>query len=95
LSWPRLRDYRDTMIRHLDDTKQVAEYEQQGATVIKGTARLAGPGRVEVVENDGAPGRSRPGTSSSPPDRTRSARPSTGSTASGRTGYGQTGRPPP
>src|SRR5260370_20738599 len=32
----------------LDDTGQVRGYEEQGATVIKGGARLAGPGRVEA-----------------------------------------------
>jgi pyruvate/2-oxoglutarate dehydrogenase complex dihydrolipoamide dehydrogenase (E3) component len=48
LDWPALRDYRDYMVRHLDDTAQVRGYEQAGATVIKGAARLAGPGRVEV-----------------------------------------------
>src|SRR6266581_1743404 len=48
LEWAGLRDYRDYMVRHLDDTAQVQGYEQAGATVIKGAARLAGPGRVEV-----------------------------------------------
>jgi pyruvate/2-oxoglutarate dehydrogenase complex dihydrolipoamide dehydrogenase (E3) component len=48
IDWPALRDYRDYMIRHLDDTAQVDGYQQQGATVIKGEGRLAGPGRVEV-----------------------------------------------
>lgn len=48
LNWPALRDYRDYMIRHLDDTKQVAGYEKQGATVVKGTGRITGPGTVEV-----------------------------------------------
>jgi pyruvate/2-oxoglutarate dehydrogenase complex dihydrolipoamide dehydrogenase (E3) component len=48
LDWPGLRDYRDYMIRHLDDTAQVGGYEQAGATVIKDAARLAGPGRVQV-----------------------------------------------
>jgi len=48
IDWPGLRDYHDYMIRHLDDTAQVKDYEQAGATVIKGPARLAGPGRVEV-----------------------------------------------
>src|SRR5260370_17072396 len=36
------------MVRHLDDTAQVKSYEQAGATVIKGPARLAGPGQVEA-----------------------------------------------
>jgi pyruvate/2-oxoglutarate dehydrogenase complex dihydrolipoamide dehydrogenase (E3) component len=48
IDWPGLRDYHDYMIRHLDDTAQVKDYEQAGATVIKGPARLAGPGRVEA-----------------------------------------------
>ena len=48
LNWPGLRDYRDYMIRHLDDAAQVRGYEQAGATVIKGPARLAGRGRVEA-----------------------------------------------
>jgi dihydrolipoamide dehydrogenase len=48
LDWPGLRDYRDYMIRHLDDIEQVRGYEQAGATVIKGAARLAGPGRVQA-----------------------------------------------
>jgi dihydrolipoamide dehydrogenase len=40
LDWPALRDYRDYMVRHLDDAAQVRGYEQAGATVVKGTARL-------------------------------------------------------
>src|SRR6266568_1531394 len=48
LEWPGLRDYHDYMVRHLDDTAQVKGYEQAGGTVIKGPARLAGPGRVEA-----------------------------------------------
>ncbi len=48
IDWATLRDYRDYMIRHLDDATQVDGYRKQGATVFKGTARLAGPGRVEV-----------------------------------------------
>jgi len=45
IDWPGMRDYHDYMVRHLDDTAQVKDYEQAGATVIKGPARLAGPGR--------------------------------------------------
>ena len=41
-------EYRDGMIRHLDDSKQVKGYEQKGATVIKGEGRIIGPRRVEV-----------------------------------------------
>ncbi len=48
LNWPATRDYRDTMIRHLDDSNQVTGYEKSGATVIKSAARITGPGRVEV-----------------------------------------------
>src|SRR6266852_4431121 len=48
IDWPGLRDYHDYMVRHLDDTAQVTGYEQAGATVIKGPARLAGPRQVEA-----------------------------------------------
>ena len=46
--WPRIADYRDWMIRNLDDSKQVAGYEARGVTVIKGSGRISGPGRVDV-----------------------------------------------
>jgi pyruvate/2-oxoglutarate dehydrogenase complex dihydrolipoamide dehydrogenase (E3) component len=48
IDWPGLRDYHDYMVRHFDDSAQVEGYEQAGATVIKGPARLAGPGQVEA-----------------------------------------------
>src|SRR5919112_2212251 len=41
-------DYRDYIIRNLDDSGEVERYEEQGARVIRGEARLNGPGRVEV-----------------------------------------------
>jgi pyruvate/2-oxoglutarate dehydrogenase complex dihydrolipoamide dehydrogenase (E3) component len=46
--WPQVAEYRDYMIRNLDDSGQVEGYERQGVTVVKGEARIAGPGRVEV-----------------------------------------------
>lgn len=48
LDWPATRDYRDYMIRHLDDGAQVAGYEKSGVTVFKGVGRIVGPGRVWV-----------------------------------------------
>lgn len=42
LDWPVLRDYRDEMIRQLDDTAQVQGYTRHGATVVKSAGRLAG-----------------------------------------------------
>jgi dihydrolipoamide dehydrogenase len=47
--WPEVSDYRDYMIRHLDDTNQVDGYERSGVRVYKGEAKLAGPGRVEIA----------------------------------------------
>ena len=41
-------DYRDFIIRNLDDARQVEGYQEMGATVLKGEGRLGGPGRVEV-----------------------------------------------
>jgi pyruvate/2-oxoglutarate dehydrogenase complex dihydrolipoamide dehydrogenase (E3) component len=46
LDWRDASDYRDTMIRHLDDAAQVSGYADQGATVIKDAGRAVGPGRV-------------------------------------------------
>lgn len=48
LDWPTTRDYRDDMIRHLDDSNQVTGYEKSGATVVKGVARITGKGQVDV-----------------------------------------------
>ncbi len=48
LDWAGLWDYRDYMVRHLDDSAQVRGYQRAGATVIKGAAQPAGPGRVEA-----------------------------------------------
>jgi dihydrolipoamide dehydrogenase len=41
-------DYRDLMIRNLDDSGQVKGYEKKGATVIKSEGKIAGLGKVEV-----------------------------------------------
>jgi dihydrolipoamide dehydrogenase len=41
-------DYRDYIIRNLDDSGEVESYEGMGATVVRGEAHLDGPGRVEV-----------------------------------------------
>ncbi|MBW3551535.1 MAG: hypothetical protein KY442_12290, partial [Proteobacteria bacterium] len=46
--WRDAAEYRDEMIRHLDDSAQIRGYEKRGVTVVKGEARIAGPGRVEV-----------------------------------------------
>ncbi|WP_164701208.1 NAD(P)/FAD-dependent oxidoreductase [Modestobacter sp. KNN46-3] len=48
LDWPAARDYRDYMARHLDDAGQVSGYRDAGALVLKGDARISGPGRVTV-----------------------------------------------
>ena len=48
LLWPQIRDYRDYMVRHYDDSGQIDGWQHRGATVVKGSGRLAGPRRVEV-----------------------------------------------
>lgn len=48
LDWPATSDYRDYMIRHLDDKAQVSSYVSQGATVVKAEARLTGPGTLQA-----------------------------------------------
>lgn len=52
LDWSALRDYRDQMIRHLDDSAQVQGYEEQGATVVKAPARLVGRDPWRVAAGD-------------------------------------------
>jgi dihydrolipoamide dehydrogenase len=48
LEMNELFDYRDSMIRNLDDSGQTEGYEKKGVTVVKGEGRLSGPGKVEV-----------------------------------------------
>ncbi|GGI02269.1 dihydrolipoyl dehydrogenase family protein [Arthrobacter liuii] len=50
LDWAAASDYRDYMIRHLDDKAQVDSYTGQGATVIKAEARITGPGVLQAGE---------------------------------------------
>jgi pyruvate/2-oxoglutarate dehydrogenase complex dihydrolipoamide dehydrogenase (E3) component len=48
---PRWRDvveYRDYMIRNLDDREEIESYERNGVQVFKGRGALRGPGEVEV-----------------------------------------------
>jgi pyruvate/2-oxoglutarate dehydrogenase complex dihydrolipoamide dehydrogenase (E3) component len=48
--WRDVAEYRDFMIRNLDDAGQIKGYETQGVSVYKAEGRLAAPGRVEVGE---------------------------------------------
>jgi pyruvate/2-oxoglutarate dehydrogenase complex dihydrolipoamide dehydrogenase (E3) component len=49
IGWREVAEYRDFMIRNLDDEQEVESYEEQGIRVLKGTASLRGAGRVEVA----------------------------------------------
>jgi dihydrolipoamide dehydrogenase len=54
--WPRASDRRDYIINredrdYPDDGGHVRRLESAGATVLRGTARLAGPGRVDVAHD--------------------------------------------
>ncbi len=49
INWEQVAAYRDDIIRHLDDSRQVQGYADQGITFIRGEASLSGPGRVEVA----------------------------------------------
>jgi pyruvate/2-oxoglutarate dehydrogenase complex dihydrolipoamide dehydrogenase (E3) component len=46
--WAEIVEYRDFMIRNLDDSREVEGYRDEGVDVYKGEARLAGRGRVKV-----------------------------------------------
>ena len=50
LRWDDASAYRDYMVRNLDDTHQVEDYERAGIQVYKGSAKLRGPGQVEIDE---------------------------------------------
>jgi pyruvate/2-oxoglutarate dehydrogenase complex dihydrolipoamide dehydrogenase (E3) component len=52
LTWDEIARYRDSMISHLQDTEKVARMEQAGATLVRGTATIAGPGRVTVDDRE-------------------------------------------
>ena len=47
ITWEQVAVYRDEIIRHLDDSRQVQGYADQGITFIRGEVSLSGPGRVE------------------------------------------------
>jgi pyruvate/2-oxoglutarate dehydrogenase complex dihydrolipoamide dehydrogenase (E3) component len=52
LSWSDASEYRDYMIRNLDDTLQVEGYTRKGATVIKGEAVVTAPGTIRVGDRE-------------------------------------------
>ncbi|MEX5303142.1 dihydrolipoyl dehydrogenase family protein [Kocuria sabuli] len=52
VDWAAAREHRDVMIRHLDDSAQADGYTDQGATVIRGEARLTGPGRIRIGDRE-------------------------------------------
>ena len=57
--WSKASDFRDYMINREgtdwpDDGGHLSSLEKAGATVIRGAARFAGPGRVTVTGDDGA-----------------------------------------
>jgi dihydrolipoamide dehydrogenase len=48
LDWKDTAAYRDWIVRGLDDAGSVKAYEGKGAAIVRGTGRIAGPGRVDV-----------------------------------------------
>lgn len=50
--WADLRDYRDYMVRHLDDSAQVSGYHEQGVTVVKGHAVFTGPRTITAADRE-------------------------------------------
>lgn len=45
-------DYRDYMVRGLDDADEASSYEEQGVAVFRGSGSIAGPGRVRVGDRE-------------------------------------------
>ncbi len=52
LDWAEASDYRDYMIRHLDDKDQIDGYARHGAVVVKEEARITGPGRIRAGDRE-------------------------------------------
>jgi dihydrolipoamide dehydrogenase len=50
ISWDDVAEYRDFMIRNLDDAEQVKDYDRQGVRVLKGEARFEDERTVRVGE---------------------------------------------
>ncbi|MBA2506641.1 MAG: NAD(P)/FAD-dependent oxidoreductase [Thermoleophilaceae bacterium] len=48
VDWGPVREYRDYMIRDLDDSDEIESYAEKDIKVFKDAARIAGPGKVEV-----------------------------------------------
>ena len=46
--WDEIVQYRDYMVRDLDDSSAAKGYEERGVTVVKGTARITGRGSVDI-----------------------------------------------
>jgi dihydrolipoamide dehydrogenase len=46
--WSELAEYRDYMIRNLDDRNEIESYEKRGVRVFKGVGRLVGPHEIRV-----------------------------------------------
>src|SRR5437868_11133623 len=44
LRWQKLVEYRDYMIRHLDDSGEIDSYRSNGVDVYKGSGTITGPG---------------------------------------------------
>ncbi|MBI2774132.1 MAG: NAD(P)/FAD-dependent oxidoreductase [Chloroflexi bacterium] len=57
--WPKAAAFRDWMInrvdrRYPDDSSHARGHERHGVTIVRGTGRLTGPGRVKVALTGGA-----------------------------------------
>src|SRR4051812_45554918 len=48
IEWPGIVEYRDYMNSGLDDSKKVAQFEERGATIVRGAGEIAGGGKVDV-----------------------------------------------
>jgi pyruvate/2-oxoglutarate dehydrogenase complex dihydrolipoamide dehydrogenase (E3) component len=48
INWREVAEYRDYMIRNLDDSSEIESYEKKGVSVFKGQASFQGPGSVQV-----------------------------------------------
>lgn len=50
INWREVAEYRDYMIRNLDDSTEIENYEKSGVSVVKGEGSFRGPGEIAVGE---------------------------------------------
>jgi dihydrolipoamide dehydrogenase len=52
VNWNGVAQYRDAAVQHLDDAAQLREFAREGVMLLRGEARIVGPGRLKVDDRE-------------------------------------------